>query len=204
MKKGNVMVRSDKNRDRRYLIVAADDFGRSSSVNMAVAEAHDRGIVTASSVMAGGEAFEEAVQIALKRSRLSVGLHVTLCDGRAVLKQSQIPDLVDRDGCFEASPARAWVGYMRRAVLSQIEAEVEAQFDRLDKAGYSSDPCRRSPSPPDAPSHIQDTLQAGFKERNRLDPDALRAPVARSQLAFLIARDYAVPGEGCFWSTEGL
>jgi hopanoid biosynthesis associated protein HpnK len=129
------MTQSHKNQERRYLIVAADDFGRSSSVNMAVAEAHDRGIVTASGIMAGGEAFEEAIQIALKRSRLSAGLHITLCDGSAVLKRSQIPDLVDRDGCFEASPARAWVGYMRQAVMLQIEAEVEAQFDRLERAG---------------------------------------------------------------------
>lgn len=130
------MIQSNKNRDRRYLIIAADDFGRSSSVNMAVAEAHDRGIVTASSIMAGGEVFEEAVQIALRRNRLSVGLHVTLCDGRAVLKQSRIPDLVNREGCFEASPARARVRYMRPAVLPQIEAEVEAQFDRLERAGF--------------------------------------------------------------------
>jgi len=128
-------MQSNKNQDRRYLIVAADDFGKSFSVNMAVAEAHDRGILTASSIMAGGEAFEEAVQIALKRNRLSAGLHVTLCDGRAVLKQSQIPDLVDHNGCFEASPAKAWIKYMRRAVLPQVEAEVEAQFDRLEKAG---------------------------------------------------------------------
>jgi predicted glycoside hydrolase/deacetylase ChbG (UPF0249 family) len=48
-------MQSNKNQDRQYLIVAADDFGRSSSVNMAVAVAHDRGIVTASSTMAGGE-----------------------------------------------------------------------------------------------------------------------------------------------------
>jgi hopanoid biosynthesis associated protein HpnK len=129
------VIQTCKNRERRYLIIAADDFGRSSSVNMAIAEGHDRGIVTASSIMAGGEAFEEAVQIALKRSRLSAGLHVTLCDGRAVLKRSQIPDLVDGDGCFEASPARAWVGFMRRAVMPQVEAEVEAQFDRLESAG---------------------------------------------------------------------
>jgi hopanoid biosynthesis associated protein HpnK len=129
------MMQSRKNYERRYLVVAADDFGRSSPVNMAVAEAHDRGIVTASSFMAGGEAFEEAVQIALKRSRLSAGLHITLCDGKAVLKSSQIPDLADRGGCFEASPAKAWMGFLRHAVMPQIEAEVEAQFDRLERAG---------------------------------------------------------------------
>lgn len=120
---------------RRYLVTVADDLGKSSSVNHAITEAHDKGIVTAASLMAGGEAFEEAVEIALKRSQLSVGLHVTLCDGRAVLWPSHIPDLVDPDGCFEKRPASAWLRYTKPGLLPQIEIEIKAQFDRLEKSG---------------------------------------------------------------------
>ena len=58
----------------RYLVVVADDFGRSSSTNRAVVEAHEQGIVTAASIMTRGKGFEEAVLIARKRSALSVGL----------------------------------------------------------------------------------------------------------------------------------
>ncbi|HYA85902.1 MAG TPA: ChbG/HpnK family deacetylase, partial [Nitrospirota bacterium] len=60
---------------KNYTVVVADDFGSSSSVNHAVAEAHDRGLLTAASLMAGGSAFEEAVEIAQNRKGLSVGLH---------------------------------------------------------------------------------------------------------------------------------
>ena len=126
---------NNRHQDRKYIIVTADDLGRSSSVNAAIAKAYDKGIVTSASLMAGEEAFEEAVEMVRKSSRLSVGLHVTLCDGRSVLKPSQIPDLVDQDGRFEKNPARAWVNYMRSSILGQIEAEVEAQFNRLEKAG---------------------------------------------------------------------
>ncbi len=119
----------------RHLVVAADDLGKSSSVNLAIAEAHDRGIVTAASIMPGGRAFDEAVQIVLNRRCLSVGLHVSLCDGRAVLKPSLIPDIVDSSGDLEESPVKAWLSFMRRGILSQIEAEVEAQFSRLEEAG---------------------------------------------------------------------
>jgi hopanoid biosynthesis associated protein HpnK len=126
---------NNRHQDRKCIIVAADDLGRSSSVNAAIAQAHDEGIVTSASLMAGEEAFEEAVEIARKSRHLSVGLHVTLCDGRSVLKPLRIPDLVDQDGYFEKSPARAWVNYMRSSILRQIEAEVEAQFNRLEKAG---------------------------------------------------------------------
>jgi len=117
-----------------YAVIAADDFGRSPSVNRAIAEAHDRGIVTAASIMVKGKAFEEAVRIARSRSRLSVGLHVTLCDGQAVLSHAEIPDLVDRHGYFETSPSRAWFKYSRTGILSQLEKEIEAQFDLLAKA----------------------------------------------------------------------
>jgi hopanoid biosynthesis associated protein HpnK len=120
---------------RRYLVTVADDLGRSSSVNRAIAEAHDRGIVTAASLMAGGDAFQEAVEIALKRSQLSVGLHVTLCDGRAVLPPSHIPDLVDHDGYFKKRPALAWLRYVKPGLVQQIENEIQAQFDRLEKVG---------------------------------------------------------------------
>lgn len=121
--------------DKKRVVIVADDFGRSPSVNQAVAEAHDRGILTTASIMAGGEAFEEAVQIARSRSRLSVGLHVTLCDGRAVLPQSAVPDLVDASGLFEKSPSQAWMKYTRAGFLQQLDAEIEAQFVRLKEAG---------------------------------------------------------------------
>jgi hopanoid biosynthesis associated protein HpnK len=124
-------------KERRYLVTVADDLGCSSSVNEAVAQAHDSGVLTTASLVAGGEAFEEAVLMAGARSRLSVGLHVTLCDARPVLSPSRIPGLVGPDGRMEQSPARAGVRYWRQRhdLLPQIEAEVKAQFERLDEAG---------------------------------------------------------------------
>lgn len=121
----------------RRLIVVADDFGASASVNAAVLEAHDRGAVTAASLMAGGEAFEEAVAIAKERPGLSVGLHLTFCDGRAVLPRAEIPDLVGADGRFEPNDARAGLRYWtrRRALGPQLRAETRAQFDRMEAAG---------------------------------------------------------------------
>ncbi|MEW5744976.1 MAG: ChbG/HpnK family deacetylase [Nitrospirota bacterium] len=122
---------------RKYLVVVADDLGRSSPVNRAIAAAHDRGIVTAASIMAGGAAFEEAVDLVRNRETLSVGLHLTLCDGRAVLPRRRIPGLVDPDGCFERNPAVAWLRCLYRDTDAQIEAEIAAQFDRLEAAGIT-------------------------------------------------------------------
>jgi chitin disaccharide deacetylase len=123
----------------RYAVIVADNFGRSSSVNVAVAEAYDRGVLSAASIMAGGKAFEEAAQIARKRSGLSVGLHVTLSDGRGVLPHSEVPGLVDMQGCFEKNPSRAWIRYSKPGILKQIDAEINAQFSCLEKAGVRPD-----------------------------------------------------------------
>lgn len=116
--------------------MVADDFGRSAGVNLAIAEGFDRGIVTAASLMASGAAFDDAVSKAIERPRLSIGLHVTLCDGRALLPPSRIPGLVDDRGRFDASPARAGVRYAwhRRRFAPLLAAEIAAQFDRLSTA----------------------------------------------------------------------
>jgi hopanoid biosynthesis associated protein HpnK len=129
-------VKRDKDcKEMHYLVTVADDFGRSTSVNLAVGDACDRGILTAASIMSAGDAFEEAVQIARERPGLSVGLHATLCDGRAVLPHSQIPALTNREGFFERNPAKAWLRYTRPGLRGQMEMEIEAQFSRLQNAG---------------------------------------------------------------------
>lgn len=119
--------------------MVADDFGRSPGVNRAVAEAFDRGIVTAASVMAGGDAFAECVALARARPGLAVGLHATFCDGRAVLTADQIPDLVDGDGRLAPDPARAGIRYWRerRRLLPEVGDEIAAQFDRARDAGLT-------------------------------------------------------------------
>jgi predicted glycoside hydrolase/deacetylase ChbG (UPF0249 family) len=62
----------------RYLIVNADDFGRSREINRGIVRAHVEGIVTSTSLMVRWPAADEASALAAKHPRLSVGLHVDL------------------------------------------------------------------------------------------------------------------------------
>jgi predicted glycoside hydrolase/deacetylase ChbG (UPF0249 family) len=91
--------------------------------------------------VASGEAFEEAAWMVSSFPGLSVGLHVTLSDGCPVLPRSEVPDLVDRDGHFAKDPKRAGFRYwiQHRSSASQISAEVEAQFTRLEERGLRPD-----------------------------------------------------------------
>lgn len=61
----------------KKLIVNADDFGYSSSVNRGIIEAHKNGIVTSTSVLVDSIAANEALELT-KFANLSVGLHLVL------------------------------------------------------------------------------------------------------------------------------
>jgi predicted glycoside hydrolase/deacetylase ChbG (UPF0249 family) len=62
----------------RFLIVTADDFGQSGSINDGVVQAHEAGIVTSASLMVRFPTSREAASYARDRPQLSVGLHVDL------------------------------------------------------------------------------------------------------------------------------
>src|SRR5919112_5422834 len=62
----------------RYLIVNADDFGRSPGVNRGTAEAHERGIVTSASLMVRWPAAAEAAAYVREYPDLGLGLHLDL------------------------------------------------------------------------------------------------------------------------------
>jgi chitin disaccharide deacetylase len=64
----------------RFLIVNADDFGRSPEVNSGVVEGYERGIVTSASLMVRWPAAAEAAAYRRDVSRFSLGLHVDLAE----------------------------------------------------------------------------------------------------------------------------
>ena len=82
----------------RRLIVNADDFGRSHSINQAVLRAHREGILTSASLMVNEPDCAEAVALAKANPKLGVGLHLTLLYGRCALPPEKIPGLVNVRG----------------------------------------------------------------------------------------------------------
>ena len=121
----------------RRLIINADDFGYTSGVNRAIAEAHSRGVVTSSTLMANGAAFDEAIQFAKTLPNLSVGCHVLLIDGRPVLEAQKLRSLTRgtnfRDGLITFA-ARAIAG---RIDADEIAAEAGAQIRKIQAAGIA-------------------------------------------------------------------
>jgi hopanoid biosynthesis associated protein HpnK len=124
----------------RRLIVNADDFGRSHSINQAVIRAHREGILTTASLMVNESCFDEAVKLAKENPRLGVGLHLTLLCGHAALPPEKIPGLVNPHGEFSNNPVGAGFRYFfNRSLREPLRAEIHAQFDRFHAAGLPLD-----------------------------------------------------------------
>jgi hopanoid biosynthesis associated protein HpnK len=118
------------------IILNADDFGRSSSINSAVKQAFQNGLLTSASLMVTGEAFYEAVVMARQMPDLAVGLHIVLIQGRPVLPPGDIPAIVEDDGTFMRNPARVWLNFLFNATArQQAVREMQAQFDRYAETG---------------------------------------------------------------------
>jgi predicted glycoside hydrolase/deacetylase ChbG (UPF0249 family) len=62
----------------KYLIPNADDFGFTRDVNQGIVQAHRQGILTATTLMATGAAFDHAVQLARENPELDIGVHLVL------------------------------------------------------------------------------------------------------------------------------
>jgi predicted glycoside hydrolase/deacetylase ChbG (UPF0249 family) len=65
----------------KYLIPNADDFGYTRDVNEGIIHAHRQGILTATTLMATGAAFDHAVALAHQNPSLDVGVHLVLVGG---------------------------------------------------------------------------------------------------------------------------
>jgi hopanoid biosynthesis associated protein HpnK len=120
----------------KQLIVNADDFGLTPAVNRGVVRAFQDGIVTSTSLLVTGSAFEDAVAAARQNPELDVGLHLVLVEERAVLEPDVLPTLVDETGRLPRTSAE----FIQRAILGginwlEVEREIAAQIALFQETG---------------------------------------------------------------------
>jgi chitin disaccharide deacetylase len=75
----------------KKLVVNADDFGFTHDVNAGIMEAHTKGILTATTLMANGAAFDDAVRLARLHPSMDVGVHLVLVGGNSLLTGNPLP-----------------------------------------------------------------------------------------------------------------
>lgn len=122
---------------KKQLIINADDFGIHPAVNEAVRKAATEGILTSTSLMAGGDAFDEAVEMARSMPSLGIGIHLTLVGGiNPVLPPSEVPSLTWDNGVFCHDYGKLIVRDLEGKIsLSEVYAEWDAQIQKIMNTG---------------------------------------------------------------------
>jgi hopanoid biosynthesis associated protein HpnK len=119
----------------KKLLVNADDFGLSEAINAGIVRAHSEGIVTSTSIVAAGEAFDKAVEQAASHPKLGVGVHLTLVEERAVSLPSDVPTLAP-NGMLPGTYGRLVKGTATGRIRKRdIEHEFRAQIEKCLAAG---------------------------------------------------------------------
>ena len=121
----------------KALIITADDFGLGPGVNHAVVDAFQGGALTSASLMVTTPGFEEAVALAHASPALEIGLHFHLAGGYPVRSALEIPSLVGPGGAFCSRSRLLLRGLSGRLRRSDVARELEAQMDRLSRAGIT-------------------------------------------------------------------
>ena len=129
------------------LIVNADDYGLSESVNRGIVDAHVNGIVTSTTWLAGGDAADAAVE--QTPPQLEVGLHLALTEVRPVGDTAPFRTLLDAAGRWPSGFGAVVRWMMKTSDAGEAVAEEwRAQINRF-MASWS-----RLPSHLDSHQHI--------------------------------------------------
>jgi predicted glycoside hydrolase/deacetylase ChbG (UPF0249 family) len=122
----------------KNLIVNADDLGWTEGINRGIAEAHRRGLVTSSSLLANGSAFEVALEVKKSNPQLGIGVHLNLSDGPPTAEPTRVQGLLNETGDLEGGPESLLLRVASRSLpLEEVEREWDAQIVKVRVAGIT-------------------------------------------------------------------
>lgn len=122
----------------KNLIVNADDLGWTEGVNRGIAEAHRRGLVTSTSLLANGRAFDSALAVKRDCPELGIGVHLNLSDGPPTAEAASVHGLLNQAGQLESGPENLLLKIAGRSLrLEEVEREWDAQIVKIKSAGIT-------------------------------------------------------------------
>ena len=117
----------------KKFVLNADDFGFSKDTNRAVLEGFQSGILKSVSLVANGEAFDDAVTSVLPQcGEMGIGIHLNITDGMPLC--TDLATLVDSEGKFNNS---FWKIFYKsynpkeQDFLAEVEREFRRQIEKV-------------------------------------------------------------------------
>lgn len=115
----------------RKLIITADDYGMSKSVNEAIKEGIELNVIKSTNVMLGMDYCRNIVDIKKRFPKVSIGIHWTLTAGKSVEKEERIQTLIDKDGFFLSRPVFVRKFNKGEIKIDHIYRELKAQYSKF-------------------------------------------------------------------------
>ena len=121
------------------LVVNGDDFGMNESVNAAIVEAFDKGLIDRTTLMANMPAAKEAMELAKEHGFSDrVGIHINLTAGVPLTESmKKDPVMCNSKGEFSSEFARnlRMRFFLPKATEENVECELRAQLNRYGQLG---------------------------------------------------------------------
>lgn len=109
------------------LIINADDFGLSKSINKGIIEAYQDGLISSTTIMINMPYVEDAISKWKENTSLGLGLHINLTQGSPI--SNNVNSLVDENGIFHKH-RKIETGEVN-IVYEDAYREIKAQIEKL-------------------------------------------------------------------------
>ncbi len=118
------------------MIINADDFGYSESVNRAISDCFEKGLINRTTIMVNMPHAKAAADMAKEKGFFDkVGLHINLTEGKALSNECSASSLCDENGYFKGTfhvPFKSRLHLpknIRRAIYSEVEAQIKKYLE---------------------------------------------------------------------------
>lgn len=115
----------------KKLIITADDYGMCESVNRAIEDCINAGVVLSTNVMVNMPCCEDAALLKNQYPGVSVGLHYNFTVGKPLSPKEQVPSLVDETGNFLSYSEIRKKCKNHSYDLNEVKLEMSAQYRRF-------------------------------------------------------------------------
>lgn len=120
------------------MIINADDFGKTDSINAAIAVCFKQDLIDRTTVMVNMPSFSKAVELAFKEGfNKKVGLHLNLTEGKPLLKETEESILCSNGELTKELLKRKYKLSCPHNIRTILKNEAEAQIKRFLDSGFT-------------------------------------------------------------------